>query len=187
MKKIFIILIIIVLAFIFATQKNKLWCERSTPDLPCVHKITQGEYLSQISLQYYGTAAYWRELASINRAPNSDVILPGTKIFIPSQKVIQQLHRLESPSQADSLLQAAPLRVTLNDEPLSINGEAALYSESTERMYAISNDTLAQLTDFIEPEHRLAEKKLAFPIIFTGLSGILIGCVMLIWISIKRK
>lgn len=151
-----------------------VWSKRAFTEEPTFHPVIQGEYLSKISLRYYGTAKYWRELALINRAPNSDRVFPGERIFIPSQQVIQALHEARSSSKVNRLVQSAEKR----------------YAElqfSEKALYHIKNDTLANLDAFLAQDQRQTEKKLSFPIIIAGFSGLLLGGVMMVVISQKKR
>ncbi len=82
------------------------WCQRQILDEPTTYSIEPGDYLSKISLKYYGTAKYWQELALINRAPNSDLVFPGEVVFVPSREVIEALHRARSFSHVNQLIKA---------------------------------------------------------------------------------
>jgi len=104
MKKVIVALIILVALVFSLIPDAMVWCKRMILDAPTTHKIEPGEYLSKISQQYYGTAKYWQELALINRAPDSDLVFPGEEIFIPSQEVIEQLHRARSLSRVNNLM-----------------------------------------------------------------------------------
>ena len=104
MKKLIAALMILTALFFTLVPDAMVWCKRMLLDTPTTHKIQTGEYLSKISQQYYGTAKYWQELALINRAPDSDLVFPGEEIFIPSQQVIEQLHRARSLSRVNLLM-----------------------------------------------------------------------------------
>jgi len=104
MKKLLTILVLLGLILVVTMPDALLWCKKLILDEPTIHQVDAGEYLSKISLQYYGNAKYWRELALINRAPDSDLIFPGEDIFIPTREVIEQLHRARSLSKVNSLV-----------------------------------------------------------------------------------
>ncbi|KAA3615313.1 MAG: LysM domain-containing protein [Calditrichaeota bacterium] len=69
-----------------------------------IHTIQNGEQLSHLAQQYYGDAAYWRELALINRAPNADNIFPGEQILLPTVNVIDKLARSTRLSEVNKLV-----------------------------------------------------------------------------------
>ncbi|MGP8329713.1 MAG: LysM peptidoglycan-binding domain-containing protein [Methanosarcinaceae archaeon] len=104
MKKVIIGFVILVALFFTVVPDALVWCKQMILDAPTTHQINKGEYLSKISQQYYGSAKYWRELALINRAPDSDLVFPGEEIFIPSREVIELLHRSRSLSRVNSLM-----------------------------------------------------------------------------------
>lgn len=104
MKKALILLGVAALILAFVMPDAFVWSSKIFLSKPTTHNIQKGEYLSKISLKYYGTAKYWRELALINRAPDSDLVFPDEEIFIPSQEVIEQLHRARSLSRVNNLM-----------------------------------------------------------------------------------
>ncbi|UCF15213.1 MAG: LysM peptidoglycan-binding domain-containing protein [Phycisphaerales bacterium] len=71
--------------------------ERHTPAAPAVnvqpekirpqrfHIVRQGETLSEISYDYYGSAGKWRKIFEANRdtVKSADVVKAGTKLIIP--------------------------------------------------------------------------------------------------------
>lgn len=91
MKKLIIVLSIIIFVVIGLNNDIYLFAKKLFLDEPTTHKIEEGEYLSKIAKQYYGDADYWRELALINRAPNSDLVFPGEEIVLPSSETIQKI------------------------------------------------------------------------------------------------
>lgn len=104
MKKMLIILAILGLVIALTGSDAILWCKRMLLNEPTIHTVDAGDYLSKVALKYYGNAKYWRELALINRAPDSDLIFPGEDIFIPNKEVIEQLYRARSLSRVNSLV-----------------------------------------------------------------------------------
>lgn len=93
MKKIFIVVFIAVLLIVGYAYDQFGWCKKLLFGGPTTHVIQTGEYLSEIAKKYYGRADYWRELALVNRSPNSDIIFPGEEIVIPSLDVIKEIRR----------------------------------------------------------------------------------------------
>jgi len=93
MKKILIVVFVIALLMIGYAYDQFGWCKKLLFGEPTTHVIQDGEYLSQIARKYYGRADYWRELALINRAPDSDLVFPGEEIIIPSLDVIKEIRR----------------------------------------------------------------------------------------------
>jgi nucleoid-associated protein YgaU len=51
-----------------------------------VHVVSDGETLSEISYDYYGSAGKWRRIFEANRKTIKDanVVMPGTKLVIPN-------------------------------------------------------------------------------------------------------
>ena len=49
------------------------------------HIVRQGETLSEISYDYYGSAGKWRKIFEANRGTvkSADVVKAGTKLIIP--------------------------------------------------------------------------------------------------------
>ena len=50
------------------------------------HVVRDGETLSEISYDYYGSAGKWRRIFEANRKTikNANVVMPGTKLTIPN-------------------------------------------------------------------------------------------------------
>ena len=104
MKKTILIVLLVFLFVISFNHDNFLWCKKLFLSGPTTHKIQKGEYLSVIAKKYYGKANYWRELALINRAPDSDLVFPGEEIVIPSLKTIKEVHRTRWLSKVNSVV-----------------------------------------------------------------------------------
>jgi len=89
--------------------------------------IQKGEYLSEIAKKYYGQADYWRELALINRAPDSDLVFPGEEIIIPSLDVIKEIRRTRWLSKVNSYVKNEEdviARLRSGEEPLMAENTA---------------------------------------------------------------
>ena len=58
--------------------------ERTKPQRS--HVVSDGETLSRISYDYYGSAGKWRRIFEANRKTikDADVVVPGTKLIIPN-------------------------------------------------------------------------------------------------------
>jgi len=95
MKKFVIIFIIVLFMVIGMTNDQFVWCKRMIFGEPVTHIIQDGEYLSKIAKKYYGDSRYWKELALINRAPDSDLVFPGEEILVPKKSVIEEIHRTQ--------------------------------------------------------------------------------------------
>ncbi len=93
MKKILIVFIVLALLIAGYAYDQFGWCKKLLFGGPTTHVIQKDEYLSAIAKKYYGRADYWRELALINRSPDSDVVFPGEEIIIPSLDVIKEIRR----------------------------------------------------------------------------------------------
>jgi hypothetical protein len=156
MKKAIFLAIGFGLIITLLVPQARVWSHRISSEESTFHQVSQGEYFSKISLHYYDTAKYWRELALLNGAPNSDNVLPGARIFIPSRSVIQALHTASRPSPAEN------------------------------KLIHIQHDTPANLTEFVNQDRYLAEKEMSFPIILAGFGGLFLGGVMLGVVSYKK-
>ncbi len=104
MKKLFVILLIIVVLVVGFKTDVFLYAKRLFQAEPTTHLIQEGEYLSMIAQKYYGNADYWRELALINRAPNSDAVFPGEEIVIPNLEVIKKIRQTRWLSRVNGLV-----------------------------------------------------------------------------------
>jgi len=104
LKKLFVIFIVV--GFIIAGYTNDvlLYAKKLFTTEPTTHTIQRGEYLSRIAKQYYGEADYWRELALVNRSPNSNLIFPGEEIVVPRLDVIKEIRRTRWLSKVNKLM-----------------------------------------------------------------------------------
>lgn len=120
MKKFLIIVFVIALLIAGYSYDQFGWCKKLFFGEPTTHVIQKGEYLSKISQKYYGTADYWRELALINRAPDSDVVFPGEEIIIPSLDVVKEIHRTRWLSKVNNYVKNQEdiiARLKMGEEP----------------------------------------------------------------------
>lgn len=164
-----------------------VWCKRLILDEPTVHQVNAGEYLSKISQQYYGDAKYWRELALVNRAPDSDLIFPGEEIFIPAIEVIMQLHQARSLSRVNSLVDAEKDVYAQN---LKRN---AVSEADTAKQIAATSGTVIESEELIrlEPENQSniaqnAEKSSSMTLIFS-IIGATIFCAAIAFVFYLKK
>ncbi|MBN1350465.1 LysM peptidoglycan-binding domain-containing protein [candidate division KSB1 bacterium] len=155
---------------------------------PTIHRITEGEYLSKISLQYYHTAKYWRELALINRAPESNLVFPGEEIFVPSQKTIERIHQARSLSKVNLLFTEDERLVT--PEPGKVDTtQAAVLVDSAKVVANQSFDSEPALTETAGENTQDEPSKSGSSMLFliagiTGLAGLL---VILGFVLIRRR
>lgn len=85
-----------------------------------LHKVQEGEYLSDIAQRYYGKSSYWRALALVNRAPDADLIFPGETIILPGAAAVSKI--------------AAARRLTDVNEIANQEAALAQYEEEAERL-----------------------------------------------------
>lgn len=186
LKKILVVLLILCL-FYLITPKALVWSSRAFSDEPCIHHVIETEYLTKISLQYYGTAKYWKELSLINRAPAADLLFPGETLIVPAKKTIIEIHHARSCVDVQSLITRETEKAASNYTLFAESTGEGQATSARERLYYISNDTLAQLSDFVGTSNKKSERRLSMPLIVTGLSGIIFGWIMLLSISQKKK
>jgi hypothetical protein len=96
MKKIIgavIVFAMVILGVYSETQFS--WSKRLFENYPVSRSLRKQDYLSMLSLHYYGTSKYWRDIDMINRAPDVDKIFPGQTIIIPDQESIERLHKTQ--------------------------------------------------------------------------------------------
>ncbi|HEX9970500.1 MAG TPA: LysM peptidoglycan-binding domain-containing protein [bacterium] len=105
MKKVIIILFVIVLLIAGYAHDKFAWCKKLMLGEPTTHVIQKGESFSKIAKQYYGNKTYWRELALINRSPNSDLVFPGEAIVIPSLNTIKEIRRTRWMTKVNTFMQ----------------------------------------------------------------------------------
>ena len=93
MKKMLFIFGSVILLFIMAAPQTDVWSRRPDTSGSTIHYVMHGEYLSKISLKYYGTPKYWQELALLNRSSSTGKVLPGDEIIIPEKTEIERIYR----------------------------------------------------------------------------------------------
>ncbi len=103
-KALFFIFVTGIIVLGYYAEDQFLWCTRLFTNDPGVHTVQKGEYFSKLSQHYYGTADYWQELALVNRAPDSDLVFPGEKIIIPGMEAIKELHRTQSLTMVNKIV-----------------------------------------------------------------------------------
>ena len=104
MKKFLTLLVVFAVILGIYSEDQFLWCKKIFMTEPSKHIIQKGEYFSKLSQQFYGSAEYWRELALVNRAPNSDLIFPGEEIVVPSMDAIRRLQKSRSLSSVNKIV-----------------------------------------------------------------------------------
>lgn len=150
MKKFFIIVFVIALLIAGYAYDQFGWCKKLLFGEPTTHVIQKGEYLSQISKQYYGTADYWRELSLINRAPDSDLVFPGEEIIIPSLDVIKEIRRTQWLSKVNSYVKNEEdiiARLKMGEEPVLAENNPAETEPMTTPEKMLENDANFNVPD----------------------------------------
>jgi hypothetical protein len=104
MKKALLVIILTAGFLSLFAWEEMVWCKRLLMDEASIHTIQKDETLSRISQHYYGDARYWRQLALINRAPDSDLVFPGEHILIPDQETMQKLSRSRSLTSVNAIV-----------------------------------------------------------------------------------
>ncbi|MBN1997355.1 LysM peptidoglycan-binding domain-containing protein [candidate division KSB1 bacterium] len=142
-KALFFIFVTGVIVLGYYAEDQFLWCTRLFSNDPNVHTVQKGEYFSKLSQHYYGTAEYWKELALVNRAPNSNLVFPGEKIIIPGVEAIKKLHKTQSLTVVNDIVNGqenwlAEHRVTNDERP---NIAVTELPSSTQKPAAVSSPT----------------------------------------------
>lgn len=102
MRKLIVYLFAVVLLVGTLTRDSFLW--KLFLEQPLVHNIEKGEFLSKLSIKYYGAPDYWKELALINRAPDPNLVYPEESILIPDFESIKRLHDAKSITKVNELV-----------------------------------------------------------------------------------
>lgn len=188
MKKLLLILVIAMPILASILPDAILWCKRAILSEPTIHQVDAGEYLSKISLKYYGNEKFWRELALINRAPDSDLIFPGEEIFIPAREVIEQLHRARSLSSVNSLVDAEKEVYAQNQMPAEEALVDSIKTIASESGTVIKSEETINLD--LEPEVEPAaepKKALSLPLILSIIGSVLFLAAIVFLIYLRRN
>ena len=70
-----------------------------------LNRVERNEYFRVLSLKYYGTTQYYKELALINQVAKFDQNVSESDFIIPTQESIIRLHENFDMALADSMLQ----------------------------------------------------------------------------------
>lgn len=136
MKKVILILFVIALLIAGYSHDKFAWCKKLITGDPTTHVIQKGESFSQLAKQYYGSTKYWRELALVNRSPNSNLVFPGEKIVIPSLKTIKEIRRTRWMTKVNSFMQSEQeilARLNRGEEPaLAANSQPTIIESASE-------------------------------------------------------
>ena len=169
---------VFVLIFLGATEDQMLWCSRMLSGEPRIHTIQHGEYLSQLSMKYYGTTQYWRELALINRAPNSDLVFPGEKVIIPSLDAIKRVSGARSLSAVNLVVESQKKWIAENVvEPIKY----AVKSNLTE----VAADSPIVQSGVNVPEEK--SRSVLLPILILFFTLALVACLVILGFRKKRR
>lgn len=152
-----------------------------------MHQVLQGEYLSKISLQYYGTAKYWHELALINRAPDSDMVFPGETVLIPSKAVMEKLHRAHSLSRVNTLVEAEKELYASKNSKATENLASGNANTDSVVVANTRMDSLADQTALVEAGSPEKQAKAVWPFVIGGFGGLIIGTATTLVASHKRN
>lgn len=175
MKKMIVYLAAVALFVGGITRESFLW--RLFLDQPFVHNIEEGEYLSKLSVKYYGTPDYWKELALINRAPDPNLVYPEENILIPDIESIRQLHEAKSITNVNELVHKIERSMSNNRtakmERPAVETESPMKPEadqgSSDSVH--SQDISAAFNDL---EESAEESSSSWPLILLILAGLLV-------------
>ncbi len=115
MKKAVLVIILTAGFLSLFAWEELVWCKRLLMDEASIHTIQKDETLSGISKHYYGDAHYWRQLALINRAPDSDLVFPGEHILIPDQETMQKLSQSRSLTSVNAIVANVKAMLDFNE------------------------------------------------------------------------
>lgn len=179
-------MLMVMLLVVGLTNEQIVWCERLILGEPTTHVIQDGEYLSVIAKKYYGNADYWRELALINRAPNSNLVFPGEEIIVPKKAVIEQIKRTRRLSLVNQFVKGEEdiLARLKNDESqklaLDSGGSESAISEGQSVMQTADEQTAAA-------EDSRVERSSSVYMILLIIGIVLLAATITLLIYRKRK
>ena len=86
MRSIIIVFVILGLFLLITSEKNLYFCKKL---IGAEVEITEYNYFSNLSDNYYGTTKYWKELSIIN---NSNINSTDEELIVPTMKSINKLY-----------------------------------------------------------------------------------------------
>lgn len=184
MKKIFMMLLI-TLVVIGMTSDVFVYATKLLFGDPQSHIIQKGEYFSKIAQHYYGNADYWRELALINRAPNSDLVFPGEEIIIPRLEVLKQIRRTNHLSEVNMFVRGEEdilARLSQKDDQQF----AAIETQEEQSVEPVAEVTEPEevITQEVEPVAEPQQSSLTFILLVIGIVFIV---ALASFLLIRRK
>ncbi len=198
MKKFVFLLVVCAVVLGIYSEDQFLWCKKLFMNEPAKHVIQKGEYFSKLSQRYYGSAEYWRELALVNRAPDSDLVFPGEEIVIPSIDAVRRLKKSRSLSAVNKIMtdQENWLASNASTPRTQVTAQAPVESETAltqsgsadspavdQSMVPVSVYPIEEEIDFSETT---SQKASALPIVLV-IAAIIVGAVLLTVYLRKRK
>lgn len=204
MKKFLIIVFLVALLIAGYSYDQFGWAKKLLFGEPTTHVIQRGEFLSKIAKKYYGRADYWRELALINRAPDSDLVFPGEEIIIPSLDVIKEIRRTQWLSKVNSYVKNQEdiiARLKMGEEPVLADNNVVetepmttpeqlaadeannLITPDSEQVYA----TVDQNQQTMYRENEESQSTSSLGLILTVIGAIFVASLIAIVLIRKRK
>ncbi|MCI0515393.1 hypothetical protein L0128_19440 [candidate division KSB1 bacterium] len=179
--------LMLVLAVLMLTAPEKIqWQRPRVSKHLIIHAVQPGESFSHLSLEYYGTARYWQDLALVNHATDIEILQPGENIMIPARTTIEEIHAAQSKPWLNLVMAEEVNPGTTFHSQITAPVPTASAGTSHDSLFQVTNDSLPQLADFFKSGRPEVEKKLALPFIWAGLSGLLFGGLMLIYTVHKK-
>lgn len=177
MKKLFIFILVVCFVVGGYDKDVFLYAKKLILGEPTNHTIQKGEYLSLIAKKYYGKADYWRELALINRAPNSDLVFPDEEIIVPSKEVIEKIRKTRRLSVVNNYVKG--------EEEII----ARLNKQAESSLASITPEPLPEPEPMVEAEQQPVEtdSKSSTLYIVLAIIGIAIVAAAIAFILYRRK
>ncbi len=196
MKRFIFTILLMSLAVVFMEPAEVLFSKFIRADQPEAHEIQSGEWLSKLAQKYYGDLSYWKELALVNRAPNSNLIIPGEKVIIPSFAAVEKIRKSRTLSAVNRIIgkQESILAGALHEPQEPVAKVQSERQSAPVRLEPKTRTTTAEVAESRRaPQKAVAAQKpdekfsLASTPVLSGLAVLVVVAAIAIFMYVRKR